>query len=226
MKKIYTLLFIIIMFVSACTGKKIDIEQKTVEPAVCVIMIDGTRSYEYLDKAKDTVKKVIAGLPSGSKIYIRWITENSRADKNAIASAQFVKIVKQRNAFDMREKQRFAMSIAKVKKQRQEIFEALSGAVSPRSMRTDIYGALAAASARFEGNSDMKPLLVLLTDMNDNINKTDLSISLNNAIVRILNFQVGQDDEQLKSYWKDYLLSKGAIKVDFAYLDDPYEGGE
>lgn len=228
MKNISVVLCVISMTVllAGCGEKPVKARPKAPEPVACVIMIDGTGSYEHIDKAKATARKVIAGLPPGSKVYVRWITENSQSDKSGIISAQLPTIEKPKNSFDMREKQRYAATVAKIKKQRQEIFETLSGAVSPKATRTDIYGALAAASMRFEGNGGMKSMLVLMTDMDDNVRKEDLDVILNNASVRILDFQVGQNDAELKTYWRKYLSSRGAGKVDFAYLDDPYKGGK
>lgn len=214
------------ILLAGCGEKPVKVRQKVPDPVACVIMIDGTGSYEHIDKAKATARKVIGELPPGSKVYVRWITENSQSDKSGIISAQLPAIEKPKNSFDMREKQRYAAAVAKIKKQRQEIFETLSGAVSPKAMRTDIYGALAAAGMRFEGNGGMKPMLVLMTDMGDNVKKSDLDVILKNASVRILDFQVGQNDAELKTYWRQYLSSRGAGKVDFAYLDDPYKGGK
>ena len=229
-KRRFTLVFLLIVTVAGllagCGQKQARTKPPVPEPVACVIMIDGTGSYEHLDKAKHTARKVIAELPAGSRVYVRWITENSQSDRRGIVSTQLPRIEKPKNSFDLREKQRYTTAVTRIRKQRQEIFDALSAAASPRAMRTDIYGALAAASVRFDGSIEMKPLLIMMTDMVDNVRNSHIEVNLKNARVKILDFQVGSNDAELKSNWRQYLSSHGASGVDFAHLDDPYKGGK
>jgi len=220
------LLCLTLAVLSGCTTRQgSNASAKTAEPPLCaVIGIDGTGSYEYLDKAKTTVMKFIQGLPAGSKVYVRWISEDSLSDKNAIVSAVLPGMGKPRNTFDLTARQDYAVSKKKDAQIKAQVGKVITAAVSPRSKMTDIYGALYSAGIRFSANPNLTPLLILLTDMDDNVKKS-YPVALSGAMVMVMDFQVGTDDAKVRTTWTEYLTKAGAESVQFMSLDEPLTMG-
>lgn len=216
------LLCLTLAVLSGCTTRQGSAASaKAVEPPVCaVIAVDGTGSYEYLEKAKATIVKVIQGLPAGSKVYVRWITEDSVSDKNAIVSAVLPDMGKPKNTFDLKERQRYAIMQKKAAQIKAQIDKVITAAVSPKAKMTDIYGALYSAGIRFSANPNLTPVLILLTDMDDNVKKA-YPVALCDAAVMIMDFQVGTDDAKVRTTWTEYLTKAGAQSVQFMSLDEP-----
>lgn len=190
-----------------------------------VVYVDGTGSYTYLEKAKATIVKFISGLPGGSKVYVRWISEDSLSDKNAIVSAILPGMNKPKNSFDLKERQRYALSRKKDAQIKVQMGQVIAAAASPRAKMTDIYGALYGAGIRFSANPGLAPVLVLLTDMSDNVKK-DYTVSLAGAEVMVMDFQVGSDDAKVRASWTEYLTKAGAQDVRFLGLDEPLVVGK
>jgi hypothetical protein len=196
------------------------------EPIVAVICIDGSISYKYLDQAKRTVDNILTALPSGSKVYIRWIANDSVKDNFSIVSVVLPDEVKGDNPFDPKLKRQQANAKAKVLNLKKQAMKMVMDAGSPKSTRTDVYGALYAASERFKLNSDRTPLLILLTDMDDDAGKDNAyNIVLNNTTVKIMGFQTGDSDTSLKNHWTEYLSKHGVLVVEFIPLDEPFNLG-
>lgn len=198
------------------------------EPVICVIAIDGTGSYNYLDRAKQTAVNILRSLPDNSKIYVRWITESSNSDRSSIVSVVIPDTKPPKNPFDVRGKKRHESLKARRNQVYTQAVKAIDSAKSPRAGRTDIYGALFAASERFNGNAEMKPLFIALTDMVDNVNAKDTyTINLNGSEVRVMNYQVDPQEDGRKKYWTNYLAEVGADSVEFKHIDEPitFSGG-
>lgn len=228
-----TILMALALLVSGCTGKEagasIEAPQKSVagqvnqaEPVVCVMLIDGTGSYEYLEKAKQTAASVVRMVPGGSKIYVRWITENSILDRSAIVSALLpTEPAELKNPFtNPQVKFRYKSVLKKNRAIREQIISQITKAKSPKAMRTDIWGGLLAASERFKTNPNMKPMLIIHSDMIDNVDNRYSTIDLTNVTVRILDFQTDTKSEVTKQQWTQHFSSLGAKTVEFYYLDD------
>jgi hypothetical protein len=229
MKQIISIFLIIVSLItlSGCKGKESSSKNPEMEPLVCVISIDGTGSYKYLDKAKQIVTNLIQRQQGCNKIYVRWITEDSTSDSNAVASAAFPDTAKPKNPFDVKEKRRYEILLVKDRQIRQQVIRTIINAESPEANRTDIYGALYAAGERFISNSDMYPVLIILSDMEDNVGKKEqYSVNLNGADVIILGYQVSSEEEGRKQRWAEYLSSIGAGSVSFSHIDEPLRFGE
>ncbi|MBI5410306.1 MAG: VWA domain-containing protein [Nitrospirae bacterium] len=231
MKKIIFVLLGLYLLTSltGCKGASTEAAaQKASEPAtVCVVAIDGTGSYAYLPKAKGTVRKVIQSLPAGSKVYVRWITEDSVSDKYSIVSAVLPEAVsKSKNAFDLKSKKKVKIAAIQDRQIREQISKIVDEVKSPKALRTDIYGGLYAASVRFQSNPSMRPILILLTDMDDNARKSDAyMVNLSMAEVKVMDFQAGPDDVVRRQEWEAYLKAKGAESVSFLTIDEPINFG-
>jgi len=192
------------------------------KPVICVINIDGTGSYNYLEKAKNTALNIINTLPSQSRIYIRWISENSILDKNNIISAILpgVKTSSSNPYISQKTKDNIDKQKELNNKLKQETIESLISAKSPKANKTDIYGCLAAASERFKNHSDKKAFLILMSDMKDNVGRKFNNYMLNGVEVLILDFQSDDNSFEAKEKWTEELLEKGASNVSFAEIDE------
>lgn len=225
MKQIAIFLIIVSLTVlSGCKGKESITKNQQIEPLVCVIAIDGTRSYRFLSKAKEITINVVKRLPDGSRVYVRWITEDSNSDKASIVSATIPDTRRPKNPFDVKAKEMRKVMMAKKLHILRQIINAINSAKSPMARKTDIYGALYAAGERFSNAPDMPHLLILLSDMEDNAGN-QYSINLNSADVWILGYQVSSKEEGRKRKWTEYLTSVGASKVKFNHIDEPLSFG-
>jgi hypothetical protein len=233
MKKIIEsiLMSALIIFAFGCqkVSKEADASTSS-KKYVVVILIDGSKSYKFLDQAKKTVVDILEGLPAGSLVYVRWISSDSIKDDFSIVSAVFPEEVKGNNAFDVKNKRKKQLVKAKDLKVRKQVITIISKSISPKSNLTDIYGALYSAGERFKLASDHIPLLCLITDMEDTAGKEkDYEISLQNVDVKILGYQVGNNDVALKNHWTQWLTDRGAAGIYFSSLDNPesfqLEGG-
>ncbi|MEW6418374.1 MAG: hypothetical protein AB1480_09670 [Nitrospirota bacterium] len=223
------LIIILMIFFSTisaigCDFKKSRAESAEVKPVVCVINIDRTGSYQFLNKAKEITINIIKRLPDGSRVYVRWITEDSNSDRASIVSAIIPDTRRPKNPFDVKAKEMHKVLMAKKLHIQRQIINAINSAKSPMARRTDIYGALYAAGERFGNASDMPPLLILLSDMEDNVGN-QYSINLKGADVRILGYQVSSKEEGRKRKWSEYLRSAGASNVRFSHIDEPLSFG-
>jgi hypothetical protein len=202
--------------------KKDDQKTKVKAPQVCTIFIDGTSSYTYLSKAKQTALKKIFNLPPGSKVYVRWITDDSFSDGCSIHS--FIvpqKPEKIKNPFaNPKIKKGYKTKVLKYKYIWKKLASKIQKAQSPNSNSTDIMGALLAASKRFRYNPDYQPSLIMLTDMDDNAHKKYDNIDLKNALVQLLDYQVDSKQNDRQEIWVDRLTSLGASAIKVAFLDD------
>ncbi len=229
MKKITSAFLIITAFIllSGCIGKKDDpVVNTEIEPFVCVILIDGTGSYKYLDRARDIVVNIIQTQYNCRKLYVRWITEDSNSDQCSIVSAVFPDTSNPKNPFDVKEKRRHKILLEQDRQIRHKVMRTIIDAKSPEAIRTDIYGAIYAAGERFISNSDMHPVLIILSDMEDNVGLKDrYAINLNGADVIILGYQVSSNEEGKKQRWTEYLSGIGAGSVTFSHIDEPLDFG-
>lgn len=198
----------------------------SVKPVVSVILIDGSKSYKYLDQAKRSVGNILAELPSGSKVYVRWISHDSVRDNFSIVSMVLPEEVTVKNAFDVKTRKNMDTMKAKGINLRRQAIKAVMDAVSPSANRTDIYGALYGAGERFKLSPDRVPLLILLTDMEDDAGKEkSYEIALNNVTVNIMAYQTGKDDVEKKRCWSEYLAAHGAASIRFVPMDEPFQMG-
>lgn len=209
---------------TGCQGQDTTPSTPTTETreAVCLFIgLDGTGSYEHLDRAKNVTLKIISHLPGGSKIYVRWITANSNSDRGtAIVSGPLPKMPdKPSNPFATQTRQRYKRALIKTKRAQKQIEAALTRAKSPQANYTDIVGALYAASQRCSDADGLRPVIVLMTDMVDNAERSYPDFPLSGARVHVLAYQTDGGKPNRKQQWTRRLKEHGADSVAFAHLD-------
>ena len=191
-------------------------------PQLSVVLLDGTSSYRYLAKAKRTALNKLMKLPHGSKVYVRWVTNESYGDENSIVS--FIipqKPIKNKNPFaNPKTKRNYKIKMAKYQLTWKRIAIQIQKAQSPNSNATDIMGALLAASKRFKNNSDYNPLLIMLTDLDGNVNHSYDNIDLKNTVVKILDYQVDSRQNKRQEFWVNKFKELGASDIKFVFIDD------
>lgn len=214
------LMAILMLTISGCKGGKEAVEA---DPITCVVALDGTGSYKYMDKAKQTTMNIAQKLPGNSKMYVRWITDDSLSDKSGAVTAELPNTSKPMNPFDTKGKVRHKKALVKSAKIRKQLLMSIDRLKSPRAPMTDICGALYAAGVRFNSKAESKPVLILLTDMDDNVGLCGkYKTNLNGAIVKIMDFQAGQNDEKVREHWQSFLKEHGAESVEFMPVDEPF----
>lgn len=221
------LLFPVLVYLTACSKVQgEEVQEKKTEPVVLVIAVDGTKSYRYLEKAKKTVIGVINNLPDNSRLFVRWITEDSASDRNSIVSALIPDAKKPRNPYDLKGRKEYKIKLATKIEAVKQINNMIAGARIPMAQRTDIYGAIYSAGERFIDAKE-RPLLILLTDMDDNTNLKDrYNINIKGTDVIVLDYQMNSvKGNGSKGYWTEYLKSVGADNVRFQHIDDPMVAG-
>lgn len=190
------------------------------DPVVCVIGIDGSGSYSNIEKAKNTVQSIIKTLPGESKVFVRWITGNSINDNNSIFSLILKKEKVNNNPYaSEKQKKEVKKTNDYSKAVKDSINLLITHSKFPKSNKTDIYGFLAAATERFK-NNDMKPVLIILSDMKDNTNKKYNNIDLTDSKVMVLDYQSDQYSIDNKDMWNNKLNEYGAEDVEFRTPDD------
>lgn len=198
------------------TGK-----EATGRPVVCVIAIDGTRSYRFVHKAKQTAVSVIRGLPGSSMVFVRWITEDSESDGCAIVSAVLPPDpVRPKNPYARQLRSRYREVLTESRHARGQVAECVLRAASPQAARTDIWGVFASAVQRCANHPDRQPVVILLTDMMDDVGKKPSALHLADVAVRVLDFQVDGGAPGRKVWWTQHLTELGARSVEFAHLDE------
>lgn len=221
------------VFLICCTGKEPNVSLANStnsqsqqidfsDTTVCVILIDGSKSYKYLENAKKTIATLVYNSKLSMKIYVRWITDNSILDKYAIVTALLPTEPKPlKNPFaNPQVKNNHKKLIKRIEAIRKKIIDQIMNAKSPNSSRTDIWGGIYAASERFKINPKMKPMLIILSDLIDNVGNSYSTLDLKNATVKILDFQADKNIELTKQEWANRLKSLGAKTVEFYYPDE------
>jgi hypothetical protein len=218
---ILTMVTLLAMASGGCLKSKSSHASMQQEPSLYIILIDGSASYKFMEKAKQTVMNFIQGaLPSDSKVYVRWITEDSNSDQYSIVSAVLPATTKPVNPFDVKGKKNYQTTLAQDGQIRQQVISTITKASSPQASHTDIYGALYVASERIAANPHMKPVVILLSDMDDNVGRsTAYQIQLNSAVVKVMDYQSNYHD--VKQHWQRYLKDHGAGSVSFISVDEP-----
>lgn len=194
----------------------------TKKPSQCMFLIDGSLSYTYLDKAKENISNIIANDNNCVKIYVRWISDDSYADKNNIASAVLNDLNRINNPFGINAKKMKGKLIRENHEIKKNIINAVNKSKSPKSNLTDIYGALMASSARFSRETNLRSLLFIFSDLEDDAKrKNKYNIRLDGVYVYAMDFQTNDNSEILKSYWMDFFKKAGAASLDIRHIDEP-----
>lgn len=193
-----------------------------VRPQCCVVFIDGTGSYKYLDRGKKVAISLLNSLPPESKVFVRWITEDSYSDKASIISLLLPPVPSAPSALNQRAKDAYSDFIARRQRFYSKAAATINTAVSPHAMKTDIWGALYAASERFDSNPNLEPLLVLMTDMDDNVGRSFDAFSLKGVKTEIMAYQVDPHvkGNSRKKQWGGILKQLGVSSVEFKHMDE------
>ena len=193
------------------------------QPAICVITIDGTRSYQFLERAKQTAAAVIRALPGASKVFVRWITEDSESDRCAIVSVLLPPDpIKPKNPYAKHLRERYHQQQDHNRQIRERMIAHMVQATSPNAGRTDVWGTLLAAAERFDNSPSLRPMVILLTDMVDNVGKRPTRLTLSGMTVQIMGFQVDGGTAERKAWWIERLTERGAVSVTFTHLDEVF----
>ncbi|MCX7698036.1 MAG: hypothetical protein N2114_01025 [Candidatus Goldbacteria bacterium] len=188
----------------------------------CMFLIDGSLSYKSTDKAKESLKNIIMKDNSCVKIYVRWISDDSYLDKNIITSQALNDVNKINNPFGIKAKKIKEKLIKENEVTKKNIINAVNSSKSPNSQLTDIYGALMASSVRFMREPNLKPMLYIFSDLEDDANKKNhYEIKLNGVTVYVMDFQTNNNSEFLKNHWTRFFKNAGAQTVDIMHLDEP-----
>ena len=179
------------------------------------IGVDGSGSYNYLDNAKERMKKVIDYLPDGAQVNIRWITENSYLPKNAIESLTLPRIRTKHNEnmFKMDAK----LAQLKFKKETEQLknqfLMKILQAPFPNSRHTDILGFLLLCSERINNyRKECTKYIIMFTDLKNNVQKYRKYLddsSLKDTHIFILSYE--HTDHELKQKWERNLQQWGAF---------------
>jgi len=195
-------------------------DERAEKPVQCIIAIDGSGSYEHLDRAKYLSRREISGLPGGSMVMARWITDQSNADQASIVSAKLPAVPeKPENVFSPKKQERYRRQVLRGRAIRKQIFERLHRASSPEAEYTDIWGALYAAAERFRNTAEYRPRLVLMTDMVDNVGRRFEELDLAGVDIRVY-YQSDPESGTNKATWERKLKELGAADVRFIYMDE------
>lgn len=199
-----------------------DMETTHNDPIVCVILFDGTGSFEYIEKSKRTAASLIRELPGGTTIYLRWILAESVSDNPTIMSALIPAEPRQpSNPFATAAQHEYKTKMQKVNAVRDRIINTINELELPNARRTDIMGAIFASTRRFRNNPDTKRVLFILSDMGENVWGNYPNTDLTGIHVRVLDFQIEPgDDGSLEKWWNDWFTDHGAESIEFYLLDD------
>lgn len=226
---ILILLFAFILNIS-CVSNKDHTERNTARLSrklspVVLIGIDGSGSYDYYDKGKIKLKKLVDDLPDGSKIIVRWISSDSYQDSNSIITKELPKSVEAgKNAFDKRKRiERIKAQLA-IKKRKEEIWTHILKTQYPKSKFTDLYGFFLVVSERINQYSkEKRPVfLVILSDLKNTKKKYKKHVKkdcLDGAKVYLLAFET--TTPELKNRWVDIFTNQlGTEAPVFMGLDE------
>ena len=120
------------------------LKKETKKPPVVFIGIDGSGSYNYFEKGKLQIKRIINFIPPGTDLFIRLITSDSYLDDNSIVTKSLPQDPKNSeenpNPFDIMEKAAKDRFIKRIKEVKDELSSRVSNKKYPESDHTDIYG--------------------------------------------------------------------------------------
>jgi hypothetical protein len=187
-----------------------------------VVCLDGSRSYRVLEKAKADAIRVVKGLGPSSRVFCRWITDQSDGSECVIFSAIIPSAPEPlKNPFDLRARQRILRQQKLVSDFSTTVSLTLKQAARPNSRGTDIWGALFAAGQRLREAPHRRRLL-LMSDLNDTCARYYPGIWLPDVEVWVLDYQSpGASDAATRGFWTEAMIRRGARSVRFILADDP-----
>lgn len=177
MKKIaYLLTVFFLVSVVFCnkTGEN-SLQKKIPKPAVAFVGIDGSGSYDFFEKGKSQVKRLVKLTPPGTHLFIRLITSDSYLDKNSIVTKQVPMDLSNiaENPFDPKERVRRSIYQNQIKNAKHELLTRVLKTQYPNSRRTDLYGFILYVQEKIVEfkNNENEICMIILSDLENNVNK-------------------------------------------------------
>ena len=192
------------------TGCGMDMSREP-DPQVLFIALDGTGSYDHLNRAKKRAIQALEKAPPKSRVYVRWITGESASSAAVIGSIRVPESSNNPYAESGEEspKRKLARAIAEAK--------------FPNADRTDLQGLLWVAGKRFRKYSDLKRRLLLATDLAGNVERELPEVNLKNATVQVAGFEVDPSRPRREQKWKQVFRDAGADTTVVHYFDQPIQ---
>lgn len=189
-----------------------------------IVLIDASKSFQYLKQAQHQVEQTIAALGPGDTIMIARITGSFDPAVNILIERsladlplEFLRPPVNRRAQNEQQAALNALWRA-IEAQKQEIIEA-SRRIESQVLRTDLHSALAYSAQRFSQAGDTQKQLFLLTDLEQDARRVKTNqppkaeaLNLQGAQVRVL-FVPWSDANawmSLARAWRDWGASHGA----------------
>jgi len=225
-----TLLFTLVFF--GCQGIKEENSSKSkIEPKqelkrIVVLGIDETGSYGLWEQAKSMVVRIIEQLRPGDIFYCRSITDASYLDKYTIFRLEipFIEETENENPFDRKSKNLHRSQVFQNNLLKREACSRLAAVRYTNAKKTDIYGFLSAASDRFNlAPKGSQRILIVASDLKDNVGYSKIKLDLSGVQVAIIGFQSSKDPiktRRLKNKWIKRLTQAGAVKVVFLSVEE------
>lgn len=175
-KTVYLLSVSLMVFMNFCNeNQNSSLKKEIPKPPVVFIGIDGSGSYDFFDKGKAQVKRLIGFTPPGTHVFIRLITSDSYLDNNFIVTKQVPMDLSntEENPFDPREKLKKRIYQEKIKKIKNELLTRVLETQYPRSPFTDIYGFILYVQDKVvESKSNGNEIyMIILSDLENNVDK-------------------------------------------------------
>ncbi len=194
---------------------------------VVVVGLDETGSYANRDRALVLLGQVIEQLSPDDVLYLRRITEASYADACSVFRLVVPPLpARSANAFDRRSKAAHKKALNDVESVKARAIAYLAKEYQPaKAKKTDIHGFIAAAADRLAMHAGAeRKVVILASDMVDNVDHRPEKCDLAGAEVFIMGFEAGTDPRKarkLRDGWTAILDSAGAGRVSWLPADMP-----
>jgi len=174
-KTFYLLTVFLLVSLSFCNkDNDKSMKKELPKPSVVFIGIDGSGSYDFFEKGKAQVKRLIGFTSPGTYVFIRLITSDSYLDNNFVVTKQVPMDLSntEENPFDPKEKVKKRIYQEKIQKAKNELLTRVSNTQYPSSPRTDIYGFLLYVQEKLVEikNNGNDIYMIILSDLENNVN--------------------------------------------------------
>lgn len=191
---------------------------------VGVAGIDVTGSYTYFETARARFTQILRRARPGDSWYVRAIGATSYSDEAALLTLRLpFAATEALNPFDRRAKLRQAQRDLQLGRLRTTAIQELEHwnlKTLPSGMRsrTDVYGFLAKAADLFSSAPNARHVIVMASDLVDNVRQRGAKIDLRGADVIVVFFQQGVDVVEMqrrRQRWEAELRRLGAGRATF-----------
>lgn len=223
-KATYLLAMFLLVFVVFCNQNRGTGLMKTIKrPAVVFIGIDGSGSYNFFEKGKRQIRRLIQFTPPGSYFFIRLISSDSYGDNNSIVTKQVpLDLSNDDNPFNLMEKKKKKIFQRQIENAKREILTRVLESEYPGSNYTDIYGFIVYVQEKIkELENDGKDIyMIVLSDLVNNRNQfKDELINNSLAGVNVYLCVYQQTTPSNKIKWRKLFKTLGVPAVKFYGAD-------